>query len=137
MRPIALIATVTLSLGWLTSAAMAEPAAVKTDSAAIEAAKATSLNRMSLGVYRSLRVSRTNTATALNASLKSAASGAAVDPEQKLGIERDSFTNRKMTSNSANRSVQPQLQSLNNAEFATMGLSSAAVPDTARMNKLH
>ena len=134
MRSFALIATVTLSLGWLTSA-VAEPAAVKTDSAANEAAKASSLNRMSLGVYRSLRVSRTN--TVLNASLKSAAQGAAVDPQQTLGIERASFANRQMPSNSVNRSAKPQLQSLNSAEFATMGLSPSAVPDTARMNKLH
>ncbi len=68
MRSFALIATLTLSLGWLTSA-IAEPAAVKADSAN-EAAKATSLNRMSFGVYRSLRAGRTN--TMLNASLKSA-----------------------------------------------------------------
>ena len=134
MRSFALIATVTLSLGWLTSA-VAEPAAVKTDSAANEAAKATSLNRMSFGIYRSLRAGRTN--TVLNASLKSAAQGAAVDPDQTLGIERASFANRQMPSNSVNRSAKPQLQSLNAAGFAAMGLSPSVVPDTARMNKLH
>ncbi len=133
MRSFALIATLTLSLGWLTSA-IAEPAAVKADSAN-EAAKATSLNRMSFGVYRSLRAGRTN--TMLNASLKSAAQGAAVDPDQTLGIERASFANRQMPSNSVNRSAKPQLQSLNAAGFAAMGLSPSVVPDTARMNKLH
>ena len=126
MRSFALIATVTLSLGWLTCA-LAEPAAVKSDSAANEAAKASSLNRMSLGVYRSLTGHRTN--TVLNASLKSAAQGAAeFDPQQTLGIERASFANRQMPSNSVNRSATPQLQSLNSAEFATMGLSPTAVP---------
>ena len=76
MRAITLIAIMTLSLGSLTGAALAEPPAVKSNSAVMQAAKAKSLNRMSVGVYRSLRVSRSSAATALNASLKSSAQGA-------------------------------------------------------------
>ena len=133
MRPFTLIAIMTLSLGSLTGAALAEPAAVKSDSAAMQAAKANSLNRMSLGVYRSLRVSRSSTATALNA--KSTAQGAVTD--QKLNAQRAALTNRKMTSNVA-RSANPKpLQSLTAANYGAMGLSPASVPNTARMNKLH
>lgn len=137
MRPFTWIAVVTLSLGSLAGAALAEPAAVKTDSAAMQAAKAKSLNRMSVGVYRSLRVTRSSTATAMNASLKSNAQGTVND--QKLNVQRAALTNRKMTSNVA-RSANPKpLQSLTaaDANYGAMGLSPASVPNTARMNKLH
>jgi hypothetical protein len=135
MRPFTLIAIMTLSLGSLSGAALAEPAAVKPDSAAMQAAKAKSLNRMSVGLYRSLRVNRSSNATALNASLKSNAKGAATD--QKLNVQRAALTNRKMTSNVA-RSANPKpLQSLTAADYGAMGLSPASVPNTARMNKLH
>lgn len=133
MRAFSLFAIVTLSLGSLAGAALAEPAAVKPNSAAMQAAK--SLNRMSVGLYRSLRTNRSSSATALNASLKSTAQGAVTD--QKLNVERAAFTNRNMTSNVA-RSANPQrLQSLTAENFGAMGLSPAAVPSTARMNKLH
>jgi len=136
MRPFTLIAIMTLSLGSLTGAALAEPAAVKSDSAAMQAAKAKSLNRMSVGVYRSLRVTRSSTATAMNASLKSSAQGAVTD--QKLNAQRAALANRKMTPNVA-RSANPKpLQSLTaaDANYGAMGLSPASVPNTARMNKL-
>jgi hypothetical protein len=135
MRPFTLIAVVTLSLASLTGAALAEPAAVKSDSAAMQAAKAKSLNRMSVGVYRSLRVTRSSAATTMNASLKSNAQGAVND--QKLNVQRAALTNRKMTSNVA-RAANPKLQSLTaaDANYGAMGLSPAAVPNTARMNKL-
>jgi hypothetical protein len=135
MRPFTLIAVVTLSLASLTGAALAEPAAVKSDSAAMQAAKAKSLNRMSVGVYRSLRVTRSSAATAMNASLKSNAQGAVND--QKLNVQRAALTNRKMTSNVA-RAANPTLQSLTaaDANYGAMGLSPASVPNTARMNKL-
>jgi hypothetical protein len=135
MRPFTLIAVVTLSLASLAGAALAEPAAVKSDSAAMQAAKAKSLNRMSVGVYRSLRVTRSSAATAMNASLKSNAQGAVND--QELTVQRAAFTNRKMTSNVA-RSANPKLQSLTaaDANYGAMGLSPASVPNAARMNKL-
>ena len=135
MRAFSLFAIVTLSLGSLAGAALAEPAAVKPDSAAMQAAKAKSLNRMSVGLYRSLRTNRSSSATALNASLKSTAHGAVTD--QKLNVERAALTNRTMTSNIARSANPPQLQSLTAENFGAMGLSPAAVPSTARMNKLH
>ena len=128
-------AIVTLSLGSLAGAALAEPAAVKADSNAMQAAKAKSLNRMSVGVYRSLRMNRSSTATALNAGLKSTAQGAVTD--QKLNVERAALTNRKMTSNVARSANPQQLQSLTADNYGAMGLSPVSVPDTARMNKLH
>jgi hypothetical protein len=135
MRPFVLLAIVTVSLGSLSGAALAEPpAGVKSDSPALQAAKANSLNRMSLGLYRSLRVSRTSGATALNASLKSAAPGAVVD--QKLSVERAALANRQITSSAA-RSASQQLQPLAAANYGAMGLSPAPVPNAARMNKLH
>ena len=136
MRAITLIAIMTLSLASLTGAALAEPAGVKSDSPVLQAAKAKSLNRMSVGVYRSLRVSRSSAATALNASLKSSAQGTMTD--QKLNVQRAALTNRKMTSNVA-RSANPKpLQSLTaaDANYGAMGLSPTSVPNTARMNKL-
>jgi hypothetical protein len=134
MRVFTLIAVMTLSLGSLTGTALAEPAAVKSDSAAMEAAKAKSLNRMNFGVYRSLRMSRSSAATALNASLKSTAQGAATD--QSLNGQRAALSNRKLTSNVA-RSASPQFQPLATADYGAMGLSPASVPNTARINKLH
>jgi hypothetical protein len=134
MRVFTLIAVMTVTLGSLTGAALAEPAAVKSNSAAMEAAKAKSLNRMSFGVYRSLRVSRSSAPTALNASLKSAAQGAPTG--QSLNVQRAALANRKLTSNVA-RSASPQLQPLATANYGAMGLSPASVPNTARINKLH
>jgi hypothetical protein len=136
MRPYTLFAVVTLSLGSLTGAALAEPAGVKSDSPVIQAAKANSLNRMSLGVYRSLRVSRTSAPSALNASLKSNAQGAVTD--QKLNVQRAALTNRKMTSNVARAANAKPLQSLtaDDADYGAMGLAPTSVPNTARMNKL-
>jgi hypothetical protein len=137
MRPFVLFAVVALSLGSFTGAALAEPAGVKSDSPAIQAAKAKSLNRMSLGLYRSLRVTRSGTTTTLNASLKSNAQGAV--NEQKLNVQRAALTNRSMPSNVA-RSANPKpLQSLTaaDANYGAMGLSPASVPNAARMNKLH
>jgi hypothetical protein len=102
----------------------------------MQAAKAKSLNRMSVGVYRSLRVTRSSTATAMNASLKSSAQGTVTD--QKLNVQRAALANRKMTPNVA-RSANPKpLQSLTaaDANYGAMGLSPASVPNTARMNKL-
>jgi hypothetical protein len=135
MRAITLTAIMTLSLGSLSGAALAEPPAVKSDSAAMQAAKAKSLNRMSVGVYRSLRVNRSSTATALNASLKSTAQGVT---DQKLNVQRAALTNRKMTSNVARSAHPQQLQSLTaaDADYGAMGLSPTSVPNTARMNKL-
>ena len=71
MRAITMIAVVTLGLGCSTGAALAEPADVKSDSGRDEAAKAKSLNRMSIGVYSSLRTGRSNRATSLNAESES------------------------------------------------------------------
>lgn len=134
MRPFTLIAIVTLSLWSLTGAAVAEPAAVKTDTAAMQAAKAKSLNRINVGVYHSLRVSRTSGATAINASLKSNAQGVA--NEQRLNVQRAALTNRKVPSSVA-RSANPKLQSLTaDANYGAMGLSPESVPNAARMNKL-
>jgi hypothetical protein len=136
MRPFTLIAVVTLSLASLAGAALAEPPAVKSDSAAMQAAKAKSLNRMSVGVYRSLRVTRSSAATAMNASLKSNAQGAVND--QKLNVQRAALTNRKMPSNVTRSAHRPQLQSLtaDDADYGAMGLAPTSVPNTARMNKL-
>ncbi len=135
MRAITLIAIMTLSLGSLTGAALAEPPAVKSDSAAMQAAKAKSLNRMSVGVYRSLRVNRSSAPTALNASLRSAAQGVT---DQKLNVQRAALTNRKMTSNVARSAHPQQLQSLTagDANYGAMGLSPTSVPNTGKMNKL-
>ena len=135
MRAITLIAAMTLSLGSLTGAALAEPPAVKSNSAAMEAAKAKSLNRMSVGVFRSLRMSRSSAATALNASLKSTAQGVT---DQKLNVQRAALTNRKMPSNVTRSAHRPQLQSLtaDDADYGAMGLAPTSVPNTARMNKL-
>jgi hypothetical protein len=135
MRAITLIAIMTLSLGSLTGAALADPPAVKSDSAAMQNAKAKSLNRMSVGIYRSLRVSRSSTATALNASLKSTAQGVT---DQKLNVQRAALTNRKMTSNVARSAHPQQLQSLTatDADYGAMGLAPTSVPNAARMNKL-
>ena len=136
MRPFILFAVVTLSLGSLTGAALAEPAGVKSDSPVLQAAKAKSLNRMSVGFYRSLRTNRSGAATALNASLKSNSQSAVTD--QKLNVQRAALTNRKLTSNVA-RAAPQQLQSLSaaDANYGAMGLSPAPVPNAARMNKLH
>lgn len=135
MRAITLIAIMTLSLGSLTGAALAEPPAVKSDSGAMQAAKAKSLNRMSVGVFRSLRMSRSSAPTALNASLKSTAQGVT---DQKLNAQRAALTNRKMPSNVARSAHRPQLQSLtaDDADYEAMGLAPTSVPNTARMNKL-
>ena len=135
MRAITLIATITLSLGSLTGAALAEPPAVKSNSAAMEAAKAKSLNRMSVGVFRSLRMSRSSAPTALNASLKSTAQGVT---DQKLNVQRAALTNRKMPSNVTRSAHRPQLRSLtaDDADYGAMGLAPTSVPNTARMNKL-
>jgi hypothetical protein len=102
----------------------------------LQAAKAKSLNRMSLGFYRSLRTNRSRAATVLNASLKSNSQGAVTD--QKLDVQRAALTNRTPASNVA-RSAPQQLQSLSaaDANYGAMDLSPASVPNTARMNKLH
>lgn len=136
MRPFVLFAVVTLGLGSLAGAALAEPpAGVKSDSPAIQAAKAKSLNRMSVGVYRSLRVSRTSGATAMNASLKSNAQGAVND--QKLNVQRAALTNRKVPSSVARSANSQPLQSLTaDGNYGAMGLSPTSVPSAARMNKL-
>jgi hypothetical protein len=102
----------------------------------LQAAKAKSLNRMSVGFYRSLRTNRSSAATTMNASLKSNSQAAPTD--QKLNVERATLANRKMPSNVA-RAAPQQLQSLSaaDADYGAMGLSSASAPNTARMNKLH
>lgn len=140
MRAFTMIAIATLGLGCLTGGALAEPADVKSDSTAMTAAKAKSLNRMSIGVYSSLRTGSSNRATSLNPSLKAAAQGAGGIADQQLQAQRASLTNRKMSS-SVYRAAHPQqLQTLTTGsadDFDAMGLSPAAVPSAARMNKLH
>jgi len=137
MRPFTLFAVVTLSLGSLAGAALAEPAGVKSDSPVLQAAKATSLNRMSVGFYRSLRTNRSGAATTMNASLKSNAPGAV--NEQKLNVQRAALTNRTVSSSVARSANSKPLQSLTagDADYGAMGLSPASAPNTARMNKLH
>ncbi len=140
MRAFTVIAIVTLGLGCLTGAALAEPADVKSDSTAMAAAKATSLNRMSIGIYSSLRTGSSNRAATLNPSLKAAAQGAGGVADQQLQAQRASLANRTMSS-SVYRAAHPQqLQVLTTDSadnFDAMGLSPTAVPAAARMNKLH
>jgi hypothetical protein len=137
MRPFILFAVVTLSLGSLTGAALAEPAGVKSDSPVLQTAKAKSLNRMSVGFYRSLRTNRASAAMALNASLKSNSQSAV--NEQKLNVQRAALTNRTVPSSVARSANSKPLQSLSaaDANYGAMGLSPAPVPNAARMNKLH
>jgi hypothetical protein len=137
MRPFILFAVVTLSLGSLAGAAMAEPTGVKSDSPVLPVAKATSLNRMSVGFYRSLRTNRSSAGTTMNASLKSNAEGAV--NEQKLNVQRAALTNRAVPSSVARSANSKPLQSLTagDADYGAMGLSPASAPNTARMNKLH
>jgi hypothetical protein len=136
MRPFILFAVVTLSLGSLAAAALAEPTGVKSDSPVLPAAKATSLNRMSVGFYRSLRTNRLSAATTMNASLKSNGEGAV--NEQKLNVQRAALTNRAVPSSVARSANSKPLQSLTaDANYGAMGLSPASVPNAGRMNKLH
>jgi hypothetical protein len=137
MRPFILFAVVTLSVGSLAGAALAEPAGVKSDSPVLQAAKAKALNRMSVGFYRSLRTNRSGGATTLNASLKSNTQGAV--NEQKLNVQRAALTNRTVPSSVARSANSKPLQSLTaaDANYGAMGLSPASAPNAARMNKLH
>ena len=133
MRALTMIALMMLSVGFLTHNAVAEPAAAKSDTITMEAAKAKSINRMGLGLFASLRTTRSS--TALNASLTSAVQSVGGNADQQLNVERAALTNRTMSSNTYRLAQPQQLQSLAGARFD--GLSPTAVPDTARMNKLH
>jgi len=134
MRVFARVSCLILTLSLLGGAALAEQPAAKVGSSAFAAVKAKSLNRMSVGVYQSLRVNISNRALARNASRKSAVRG---DASQNLRVAPDTLTNRKIAANVTRAARKPTFATLRAASSGPSGLSPVSVPEGAKLNKLH
>ncbi len=126
-------AVLVLGLVCLTSEAFAESAEMKSVLGSVDTAKMKNLNRISLGLYQSLSMTRAKAPSSMNASLKSAAVG--VNAEEKFHIEHAALTNGRMTTKVGRNASRLHSNAIDNSVEAEF--TSNPTPSNAKMNKLH
>lgn len=132
MRAFACVSCLALGLGIFGAPAFAEQPTAKIDSAALASVKAKSLNRLSVGFYRSLHIDASKRAVVRNASVKSMARKNA---GQKLDIDASALVNRKVTADVARSARNPNFAALRAINYSQT-LAPVSIPEGAKLNKL-